>query len=98
MMIIFLYEGRLGNRETTRSNEWFVLDLYESSIKLLSGRVIQTTISTPTFKALWKRNIAMRKGKRWTPSTPRLTKHGLFVIRQQPEYGELMALRTIDDL
>lgn len=97
-MMIFLYEGDLIEMETQRSHEWRVPGLKETSITLLSGRVIRTAISVNTLKALWKRGLSVQKGRRRSLLTPRLTKHGIYVLGQWPEYGELLALRTLEDL
>ena len=98
LMIIFMYEGELIEMETQRSHEWRVPGLKETSITLLSGRIIRTSINIKTLKALWKRGLSIQKGRRWSLLTPRLTKKGLYRIRQWPEYGELLALRTLEDL
>jgi len=70
-------------------------------ITLLNGQVIRTTIGTPTRKALQKRGMLMlekHRRMRMLDGIGVLTKRGLYVLSQWPEYGELLALRTLEDL
>jgi len=97
LLTTYLYGTWMESRGTYRSDEWYVPGV-EPIITLLSGREIRTVIKAPTIKALIKRRLVVPRNHRWSAWLPQLTKHGLYLIRQNPDYGELKALRALDDL
>lgn len=99
MLILLEGENLVYKRDAERHLlDWILCSVYPITPReLLDGRKIPIILQKVTDAALQKRGL-ISKGSKYSRNSKRLTKRGLYRIKQWPEYDEIIVMKVLNDL